>query len=108
MKTKITITLAIAGALVLPALSFAKEHEEEQNMSMSQLPAAVQNGVKAKIGESKVVRIEKEDEHGSTTYEVVVMEGKKEKGMEFDQNGKFLKSHYEKGEKGEKEEHEKH
>ncbi len=105
MKTKTTIALAIAGALALPALSFAKEHEEEENMSMSQLPAAVQKGVKAKIRHAKVVRIEKEEEHGGMTYEVVVMQGKKEMGMEFDQNGKFLKSHDERTEKGEKEEH---
>jgi uncharacterized membrane protein YkoI len=103
MKTKTTIALALAGALALPALSFAKEHEEkEATMTMSQLPAAVQKAVKQKIGNSKVVRVEKENEHGTTRYEVVVVQSGKETGMAFDQNGKFLNSHDESREKGEK------
>lgn len=105
MKTKLTIVLAVAGALALPASSFAKEHEKEATMSMSQLPPAVQKAMKQKIGNSKVVRVEKENQHGTTRYEVVVMQGRKEWGMTFDQDGKFKNLHdeaKEKGEKGEK------
>ena len=102
MKTKTIMALAVAGALVLPALSFAKEHEQEATMSMAQLPGAVQKAVKQKIGNAKVVRVEKERERGGTMYEVVVMQGGKETGMAFDQNGKFVNSHGERAEKGEK------
>ena len=109
MKTKLTIVLAVVGAFALPALSFAKEHEEEAPMSISQLPPAVQKAVKQKIGNAKVVRVEMEDEHGATWYEVVVIQGRKQTGMTFDEKGKFVGSHDETKEKGEKgEKHEKH
>jgi plastocyanin len=78
----------------------AKKHEEE-NISSSDVPAAVQKAAATEAKGGKIVRWEKE----GSNYEAVIEKGGKEWGFKFDANGKKLGKHSEASEKGEKEEH---
>ncbi len=100
MKTKFTIILAVAGVLALPALSFAKEHEED-GLKSSDVPAVVQKAAEKEAKGGKIVRWEKE----GGNYEAVIEKSGKEWGVQFDANGKMKGKHDESKEKGE--EHEK-
>ena len=97
MKTKLTMVLAIATALALPAFSFAKEHEEKE-LKSSDIPAAVQKAADKEATGGKIVRWEKEGKN----YEVVVDKGGKQWGIAIDANGKVLSKHDESKEKNEK------
>jgi hypothetical protein len=105
MKTIITSSvLAVGLALCLPfALAKEKKHEEE-NISASNVPAAVQTAANAEAKGGKIVRWEKE----GANYEAVIDKNGKEWGVKIDATGKVLRKHEEGKEKGEKEEHEKH
>jgi hypothetical protein len=99
MKAIITSSvLAVGLALCLPfALAKEKEHEEE-TISVSDVPAAVQKAADKEAKGSKVVRWEKE----GANYEAVVDKDGKEWGYKFDASGKLLGKHEESKEKGEK------
>jgi uncharacterized membrane protein YkoI len=101
MKPIITSTvLAVSLAFCLP-FAQAKEHEEE-NVSKSDIPEAVQKTGEAQAKGGKIVRWEKE----GGAYEVVVDKGGKEWGIKIDANGKVVSKHDESKEKGEKHEKE--
>jgi plastocyanin len=100
-----TITsLVLAGSLaVATSLATAKEHEEE-NVSKSDVPAAVQKTGEAEAKGGKLVRWEKEGRN----YEAVIDKNGKQWGVEIDASGKVLNKHDESkehGEKGEKHHH---
>src|SRR5215469_18876573 len=105
-KTIAAISIAVIAGLACPAL-FSAEEENEQQVKMSDLPAAAQTTIKAKAGSNEIIKIEKKTEKGKTVYEAVVNKSGKEWAIEVDQNGKFLKQYdeskekEEKGEKGE-------
>jgi hypothetical protein len=101
MKSILTSSvLAVGLALALPfALAKEKEHEEE-NLSKSDVPAAVQATADKQAKGGKIVRWEKEGD----AYEVVIDKNGKEWGVKIDANGKVLGKHDESKEKGEKEE----
>ncbi len=102
MKTIITSSVfAVAVALCMPlALAKEKEHEE-QTISQSDVPAAVQQAAESQAKGGKIVRWEKE----GANYEAVIDKNGKQVGVEMDANGKVLskhnesKEHKEKGEK---------
>ena len=77
------------------------EEENEQTVTMSDLPAAVYTTIKDKAGSNKIEKIEKKSEDGKTVYEAVVNKSGKEWSIEVDQNGKFLKEYQESNEKEE-------
>jgi uncharacterized membrane protein YkoI len=99
MKTIITSSvLAVGLALCLPfALAKEKEHEEE-SISKSDVPAAVQKAADAEAKGGKIVRWEKE----GGAYEVVIDKNGKEWGVKIDPKGNVLSKHDESKEKGEK------
>ena len=99
MKTIITSSvLAVGLALCLPfALAKEKEHEEE-TLSKSDVPAAVQKTADTEAKGGKIVRWEKE----GGNYEVVIEKSGKETGVKIDAHGKVLSKHNETKEKGEK------
>jgi plastocyanin len=101
MKTIITSSaLAVSLALCSP-FAFAKEKEhEEESISQSDVPAAVQKTADAEAKGGKIVRWEKE----GGNYEVVIEKRGKETGVKIDANGKVLSKHDESEEKGEKHE----
>ena len=101
---------AIAAATVLTLGAWSPllaEEENEQQVKMADLPAAVQTTIKNTAGSNEIIKIEKKTEDGKTVYEAVVNKSGKEWAIEVDQNGKFLKQYdeskekEEKGEKGE-------
>ncbi len=96
MKIKTSIAAVIVAALSLPALSFAKKHEE--TLKASQVPAAVQKAADKEAKGGKIMRWEKEGKD----YEVVIEKDGKEWGMKFDAQGKMKGKHEESKEKDEK------
>lgn len=97
-KTIAAILIAVIAGLAWPALLSAEE-ENEQTVTMSDLPAAVQTTIKDKAGSNKIEKIEKKTEEGKTVYEAVVDKKGKQWSIEVDQNGKFLKEYEESKEK---------
>jgi len=99
MKTPKLIAVAVVSAgLALGVTAQAKEHEEENTISSSDVPAAVQQAAETQAKGGKIVRWEKE----GTNYEAVIDKNGKEWGFAFDANGKLLKKHEESKEHKEK------
>jgi plastocyanin len=94
--------IAAATVLTLSAWTplFAEE-ENEEAISMSDVPAAVQQAAQAEAKGGTIVRWEKE----GANFEAVIEKNGKQIGVEMDANGKVLskhnesKEHKEKGEK---------
>jgi plastocyanin len=102
MKTKNLITaVAVSAGLVFSVAAQAKEKHEEESISSTDVPAAVQKAAEAEAKGGTIVRWEKE----GANYEAVVEKNGKQTGIEMDANGKVLskhdesKEHKEKGEK---------
>jgi plastocyanin len=103
MKTKHLFTVAaVSAGLTLGVAAQAKDREhEEQSISSSDVPAAVQQAAQAEAKGGTIVRWEKEGSH----FEAVVEKNGKQTGIEMDASGKILsrhdesKEHKEKGEK---------
>jgi YD repeat-containing protein len=92
-------TLVVSVGLAFGAVVQAKEKKhEEENISSSDVPAAVQQAAEAEAKGGKIVRWEKEGEN----YEAVVEKNGKHWGFTYDANGKKLGKH---DESKEKEEH---
>jgi len=105
MKKHIVPAMAVATVLTLGAWAplFAEE-EDEQVISISEVPAAVQKTFNDEAAGGKIVRVEKEE----SNYEAVIEKDGKQTGVEVSADGKVVsrhnesKEHKEKGEKGEK------
>jgi plastocyanin len=103
MKTKDLLTIAaVSAGLVFGVTAQAKEREhEEQTISSSDVPAAVQQAAQAEAKGGTIVRWEKE----GANFEAVIDKNGKQIGVEMDASGKVLskhneaKEHKEKGEK---------
>jgi len=103
MKTKNLITaVAVSTGLVLGVAAQAMEEEhQEQAISSTDVPAAVQQAAQAEAKGGTIVRWEKE----GANFEAVIEKNGKQIGVEMDANGKGLskhseaKEHKEKGEK---------
>lgn len=101
MKTFITSSVvAVTLALFVSApTAFTKEREhEEENISSSDVPAAVQKAAEMRAKGATIVRWEKE----GANYEAVVSKDGKEWGYRFDAKGKLLGKHSESSEHKEK------
>ena len=101
MKNLFTITV-VSASLAFGVTAQAKEREhEEQSISSSDVPAAVQQAAQAEAKGGTIVRWEKE----GANFEAVIQKNGKQIGVEMDANGKVLskhneaKEHKEKGEK---------
>ena len=96
--------IAVAAVLTLGSWTplFADE-EDEQVISLSDVPAAVQKTFNDEAAGGKIVRVEKEE----SNYEAVIEKNGKQTGVEVSADGKVVsrhdesKEHKEKGEKGE-------
>jgi YD repeat-containing protein len=99
MKTPRLLTIAAVSAGLAFGVAQAKEKKhEEENISSSDVPPAVQTAANKELKGASVVRWEKE----GANYEAVVSKDGKEWGYKFDANGKLIGKHSEAGEKGEK------
>ena len=103
MKTKNILTVVVVSASLAIA-GVAPAHEakhEEQDISSSDVPAAVQQAAQTEAKGANIVRWEKE----GANYEAVINENGKEIGIAINPRGKVLsrhseaKEHKEKGEK---------
>ena len=103
MKTKRLITaVAVSAGLALGVAAQAKERKhEEQGISSTDVPVAVQKAAETEAKGGTIVRWEKE----GANYEAVIDKNGKQVGVEMDASGKVLsrhdesKEHKEKGEK---------
>ena len=93
MKTKDLLTIAaISAGLVFGVTAQAKEREhEEQTISSSDVPAAVQQAAQAEAKGGTIVRWEKE----GANFEAVIDKKGKQIGVEMDAKGKVLSKHNE-------------
>jgi plastocyanin len=103
--TKLIAAMAVSAGLAFGVAAQAKEKKhEEETVSSSDVPAAVQKAAETEAKGGTIVRWEKE----GANYEAVIDKNGKQWGVEIDANGKVLnkhdesKEHKEKGEKGEK------
>jgi hypothetical protein len=100
--TKLITAIAVSAGLAfgVTAQAGGKKHEE-QSISSTDVPVAVQKAAESEAKGGKIVRWEKE----GANYEAVIEKNGKQSGVEMDANGKVLskhdesKEHKEKGEK---------
>jgi hypothetical protein len=100
MKTKNLFTVAVVSAgLTIGVTAQAKEKgHEEQPISGSDVPAAVQQAAQAEAKGGTIVRWEKE----GANFEAVIDKNGKQIGIEMDASGKVLSKHNEAKEHKEK------
>jgi len=100
MKTKDLLTIAtVSAGLMFGVTAQAKEREhEEQSISSSDVPAAVQSAAQTQAQGGTIVRWEKE----GANFEAVIDKNGKQIGLEIDANGKVLGKHSEAKEHKEK------
>ncbi len=100
MKTKHLMTVAAfsAGLAFAVAAQAGEKKHEEQSISSTDVPAAVQQAAQAEAKGGTIVRWEKE----GANYEAVIDKDGKEIGIKMDANGKVLSKHYEAEEHKEK------
>jgi hypothetical protein len=91
MKTKNLITVAaVSASLAFGIAAQAKEREhEEQTISSSEVPTAVQQAAQAEAKGGSILRWEKE----GANYEAVIQKHGKQIGVEMDASGKVLSKH---------------
>lgn len=90
--------LAVATVLTLGAWTPAFAEEEEESISASSVPAAVQKAVEAEAKGGTIVRWEKEGKN----YEAVIEKDGKQTGLEVSPDGKVVSRHDESKEHKEK------
>jgi plastocyanin len=100
--TKLITAIAVSAALAFGVVAQAGEKKhEEQSISSTDVPAAVQKAAETEAKGGTIVRWEKE----GANYEAVIDKNGKQWGVEIDANGKVVskhdesKEHKEKGEK---------
>jgi hypothetical protein len=93
MKTKHLFTVAAvsAGLAFGVAAQAGEKKHEEQSISSTDVPAAVQQAAQAEAKGRTIVRWEKE----GANYEAVIEKNGKQIGVEMDANGKVLSKHNE-------------
>ena len=93
MKTKKLFTVAaVSAGLAVSVAAQAKERQhEEQTISSSDVPAAVQQAAQVEARGGTIVRWEKE----GTNFEAVIDKNGKQIGVEMNANGKVLSKHNE-------------
>ena len=82
------VAVSLAFFVCVPS-ALTKEREHEENISKSDVPAAVQQAAKSEARGGKIVRWEKEGKN----YEAVIAKNGKKWGVEIDANGKVLNKH---------------
>jgi hypothetical protein len=99
--TKLIAAIAVSAGLAFGVAAQAGEKKhEEQSISSSDVPAAVQQAAQAEAKGGTIVRWEKE----GANFEAVIEKNGKQWGVEMDANGKVLNKHDEAKEHKEKRE----
>ena len=98
---KLIVATLVSAGLAFGVTTQAKEKEEQETISSSDVPQAVQQAAQAETKGGAIVRWEKE----GSNFEAVVEKNGKQTGIEIDANGKVVSRHDETKEnkrKGEK------
>ena len=82
--------VAIVMGLAVGAFAAGAEEEKEERIAVDALPPAVTKTVKEKFPKAGIAGASKETEDGKTTYEVELLEDKKEIDVSVDADGKIL------------------
>ena len=93
-----TIAAVSAGLAFGATVQAGEKKHEEENLSSSDVPQAVQQAADKQANGGKIVRWEKE----GSNYEAIIEKDGKQWGYNFDANGKMKGKHDESSEKGEK------
>jgi uncharacterized membrane protein YkoI len=99
MKRVVNYTVAagalLAGALVWTSgcktLEWGEGKEQEQKITMNDLPAAVKTAAEKEIAGGKVYEVEKEMKNGQAVYEIVYDQAGAKMELKYDESGKLLK-----------------
>ena len=94
------VTMALTGS---PAWAEDEQQEQEQKITMADLPPAVKAGVEQQTAGCTIKKIEKEVKDGQIVYEVEIMKDGKEIEIEFSEAGAVLKREAEEQEEPEEE-----
>jgi hypothetical protein len=98
-RTNLLVAILVSAGMALGTVAQAKEKKhEEENVSSSDVPAAVQQAAESEAKGGKILRWEKEGRH----YEAIIEQNGKEWGVVINDKGKVLNKHDESKEKGQK------
>jgi uncharacterized membrane protein YkoI len=84
------LVLALCCAVV--AVGFAEKGDQDQKLTIEQLPPAVRATLQAQAQGNPIQDIEKETEDGVTFYSADIIQGDKKLGVEIAENGQLLNS----------------
>ena len=88
--TKLIMAMAVSASLAFGVAAQAGEKKhEEQGISSTEVPVAVQKAAETEAKGGKIVRWEKE----GANFEAIVQKNGKEIGIAIDPNGKVLNTH---------------
>jgi hypothetical protein len=93
MKTTIIFATTIIGFTAVAGLAHAESEEpcNQQNVAMSDMPAAVQKTIQDNFDGGTIIQTAKETEEGNTVYEAYVKKsGGEEAEIKVAENGKFI------------------
>jgi hypothetical protein len=93
MKNTIIFATTIIGFTALGALAYAEneEHYNQQNVAMSDMPAAVQKTIQDNLDGGTITQTAKETEEGNTVYEAYVKKsGGEEVEIKVAPDGKLI------------------
>jgi len=82
--------VAIVMGLAVGAFAVGAEEEKEEKIAVDALPPAVTKAIKDKFPKAGIAGAIKETEDGKMTYEVALLEDKKEFEVKADAEGKIL------------------
>ena len=82
--------LAAVAIIAGTGIKAVAKEEEEEALSMSQLPAAAQKTIKAQVSQEDIQKITKEDEDGKAAFEVKVVKGDKKSEVTVAADGTLL------------------
>lgn len=84
------IALALSGAMACKCLGLGEEGEEDEKVTLDQVPAAVKAGLLRESQGYEIKEIEKGDEDGKTTYEADLVKGTEKAEIAVDADGKLV------------------
>lgn len=91
-STALIALLALALCCTLAAVSFAEKDDQDQKLTIEQLPPAVRATLEAQAQGNPIEDIEKETEDGVTFYSADIIQGDKKIGVEIAEDGSLLNS----------------
>jgi uncharacterized membrane protein YkoI len=89
-RTLLALSVAAATALSVVPAALAEAEENEQKVTVDQLPPAVRKTLEKEAAGGKILEIEKERERGKTVYEAQIIKNGQKWEIEIAEDGKVL------------------